>query len=132
VQILPKVLNKLSCCSFNNRRDYYETVFQEIPWPSKERIWIQDSQELRKQLRELKKCCAFVSIRYQTKDVQIHEIHAKMELVDYLAEVGGTISMCIGISIISSFDLLELISDFYMKRFLMNQKIRILQSLSYS
>ena len=118
----------LSIYSFFCRRDFYATVFQEVPWPSKERIWVQDSNETRSQLKELKKCCAYVSIRYMTKDVQIHEIYAKMQLVDYLSQVGGTISMWIGISFLTSYDLFEVIGDFFMKRTVRTQnKPRLLR-----
>jgi hypothetical protein len=98
-------------CGKDCLRDYFETIFQAIDWPSKEAMTVHPSDLTRKQMKELNTCCALVSVLYSSRMVQINQVFAKTELVGYLAEVGDTISMWIGISILSSYDLMEIIID---------------------
>ena len=64
----------------------------------------------------MRECCALVSVRYATTQISIHQIYAKLEVVSYLADVGGIVSMWIGICIISVYDLFEVIADFLYSR----------------
>ena len=102
-------------CGKDCLRDYFETIFQGIDWPSKEAITVHASDQTRNQLKELHGCCALVSVLYSSHMVQINQIYAKTELVSFLAEVGGTISMWVGISILSSYTLIEMIIDVFVR-----------------
>lgn len=103
-------------CGKDCLRDYFETIFQGIDWPSNEAIMVQTSPQIGMQMKELHKCCALVSVLYSSHMVQINQIYAKTELVDFLAEVGGTISMWIGISILSSYTLIEFVINVFCGR----------------
>lgn len=98
-------------CGKDCLRDYFEAIFQGIDWPSKEAITVQLSNQTRERMKELHDCCALVSVLYSSHMVQINQIYAKTELVSFLAEVGGTISMWIGISILSSYTLIDVVID---------------------
>ncbi|KAI1289833.1 hypothetical protein HDE_08611 [Halotydeus destructor] len=94
--------NKL--CARDCIRDYYHSYHQEIDWPSKERILVEENEDTKRMLMKLKQCCALVSVRYSTKLVSINDIYAKRPFVTYLADVGGIISMWIGVCLLSIFD----------------------------
>lgn len=98
-------------CGEDCLRDYFETIYQGIEWPSKEAIAVQAAKHTQEQMRSLRHCCSLVSVLYSGRMVQINQIYAKTELVGFLAEVGGTISMWIGISILSSYSLLSGLID---------------------
>lgn len=96
-------------CGKDCLRDYFETIFQGIDWPSTEAINVHSDDQTRKQMKVLRGCCALVSVLYSSHMVQISQIYAKTELVSFLAEVGGTISMWVGISMLSTYTLIELL-----------------------
>ena len=96
-------------CGPDCLREYYETLFQEIEWPSDQAILVHPSSQVRQELKHLRSCCALVSVLYSTRMVQINQIYPKTQLVSLLAEVGGTISMWIGISMLSTYTLLDLL-----------------------
>lgn len=98
-------------CGKDCLRDYYETIFQGIEWPSDEAIAVQGSNGTQEEMRRLRHCCSLVSVLYASRMVQINQIYAKTELVGFLAEVGGTISMWIGISMLSAYSLLAALID---------------------
>ena len=98
-------------CGKDCLRDYYETIFQGLSWPSKQATVVQPVAEERRRMHQLSHCCALVSVLYSSRMVQINQIYARTELVDFLAEVGGTISMWIGVSMLSTYTLLALLID---------------------
>lgn len=99
-------------CGKDCTRDYFETMHQGIEWPSHESILVTETVEQRHKMSGLKECCALLSVSYSSRMVQINRIYAKTELVDFLAEVGGTISMWIGISILSVNSLIVIFIEF--------------------
>lgn len=103
-------------CGKDCLRDYYETIFQGIEWPSNEAIAVQASNGTQNEMRSLRHCCSLVSLLYASRMVQINQIYAKTELVGFLAEVGGTISMWIGISMLSAYSLLAALIDLWQTR----------------
>lgn len=93
------------------RLDFYEPHYQEIDWPSNERIIIEKDPATKEALKKFRKCCSLISVRYATTEITINQIFAKTELKAYLADIGGVISMWIGICIISFYDLFEKLAD---------------------
>lgn len=98
-------------CGPDCLRDYYQTFFQEVDWPSDESIMVEKDPIVRDKLTKLKSCCALISLRYSTSSVHINEIQPSMPLVNYLSEVGGIMSMYTGAALISLYSIIEFVSD---------------------
>lgn len=98
-------------CGPDCLRDYYQTFFQEIDWPSDEAIMVVNDSIVREKLNKLKSCCALISLRYSTSAVHINDIQPTMLFVNYLSEVGGIMSMYIGWSLISLYSIIEFMAD---------------------
>src|SRR6266487_2301212 len=60
---------------------------------------------VRRKLEENRKCCAQISIRYWTTERTYHKYTAKYPSLDMFCYVGGLVSMYIGVSFITIYDI---------------------------
>ncbi|KAI1289173.1 hypothetical protein HDE_08609 [Halotydeus destructor] len=107
-------------CGIECVRSNYEVIATRSEWPFKEIIESATEKEM-EEIEARKKCCAFVSIRYSTFVQTVRDFEPRFKsMTAFVNGMGGLVSMWIGISVISLFDIVHYIIS-YLHRFCTSQ-----------
>ena len=90
-----------------HRRDNYEVIVARKQWPFKE-IMESATYEQLNEINQRRNTSAFISIRYATTVQIIRDFEPRFHSVElFICNVGGLISMWIGICMIDLFGILD-------------------------
>lgn len=94
----------LAKCGIDCRHTTYEVITAKDRWPFKDIIETASAEE-KIRIDEMQQTAAFISIRYSTYVRTVRDFEARFDsLPNFIAGIGGLVSMWIGISAISLYD----------------------------
>ena len=85
------------------QKRYFSTV-QSYEWPSNERINFSTNAA---RLKELRECCAIVSIRYYTDEATKYVSSQKYDIIEFFSYIGGIVSLWLGFTFIGIYDYIK-------------------------
>ena len=94
---------KQQCSQDCIQRRYFSTV-QSYEWPSDERINFSSNAA---RLKELRECCAIVSIRYYTDEATKYVSSPKYDIIEFFSYIGGIVSLWLGFTFIGIYDYIK-------------------------
>ncbi|XP_054154245.1 acid-sensing ion channel 1C-like [Oppia nitens] len=94
-------------CKLDCHLDRYTIIQQKRDWPAKERI---EHSKHADSLMENHKCCSTVSLRYWSAEHTINKYESKYEISEFIAYLGGLLSMWLGFSLVRTYNVIEFVS----------------------
>lgn len=94
-------------CGFECEKDSYQVIMEKSPWPYME-ITDSATEEEKARMEVRRKTSAFISIRYSTFTQLMRDFEPRFHSTElFICNVGGLVTMWIGICMIDLFDILE-------------------------
>ena len=101
-------------CHAGCRSSRIKSTFQNVRWPSSERIKFALNQT--DLLYKFRNCCSIVSVRLASNEITIYTYSPKYEMIEFISYIGGIVSLWLGFTFIGIFDYFKCIVKFFVKK----------------
>ena len=93
----------MATCPLDCSLEQVATEIQSISWPSDKEISTAEGKD-RDLLREYRKCCSVVSVRYLSESQIVYTEQPKYDPVEIISAMGGIVSLWVGFTFVGIFD----------------------------